>query len=237
MSPKSCSPGCSGCARLATDAERISRRGRAGEEQELLDLVRWRCRRGCRHTARGRRTSPAARCSLSRVRPEPDGVDHLPDGAAPHQLPAATVERSRSARSSRPRRCARSPPARAGSRRAAPRWSCRACRSSRPCRPASPGARSRRARRGSPAVRTSWIAGSSRIARSSATRFACGYVLANGAARSSSVAIERRQLGAFAQQAVDLAVDMIVVDADGGEVDGFRHGTSAFHTGRARCLR
>ena len=70
------------------------------------------------------------------------------------------------------------------------------------------------------AVRTSWIAASSRIARAVGDALGLREFLGEGRGQVVFRRVEGDELGAGAQQAVDLAVDMAVVDADGGKVDG-----------------
>ena len=89
-----------------------------------------------------------------------------------------------------------------------------------PCRMTSmpSGARSF----GIAALTTSWMLGSSRISCSLRASFASGYRFANAAARSGSFAKKDDELAAAALDGVDLAVDVAVVEADGGEPDARR---------------
>ena len=116
MSPTSCRPGRLGIAAVGDASPRRTSASRgAGEEQELLDTGARRCRRGCRHSARARRTRAARVGLLQPVRPEADGVDHLADGAG--LRPARRPSRSRASRNARNRRSRQMRPVSACTRR------------------------------------------------------------------------------------------------------------------------
>ena len=67
--------------------------------------------------------------------------------------------------------------------------------------------------------RTSWIDGSSRIARSSATAFTFGYRLRELRADLGLADVVRDELAAAARRRADLTEDVVVVRADDGEAD------------------
>ena len=150
-----------GCAKLPTVLATTSASVGAGEEQELVDLVRARCRRGCRRAGAARRTRPGRIARLRRCGPRPTVCTTRPIAPAATSSPAFDARRSKRSEKQIEQMRPVSPARARSSASCVERGHARLVDHARPCRGASPRSRFARAVARHRGVTMRSIAGSS----------------------------------------------------------------------------